>query len=468
MPIQITQTNYNTAKQPIRKLSIKINLLNFQFQTVDEISGSVISGSGNVDANSDIRRTCDLSLVVSNSSFDISSGGKIWLDKYVQIFTGIEDTRTGEIDWIKQGIYLINNPSIQYDAITNVLSFQGLDLMAKLTGIRNGFIGGMPTVIPVGSNIRDVMVSTLTQLGGFTRYIILDNPQTTPFEIKIEIGSTVYDLLSQLRDITSGWEIFFDVDGVFHYQPIPTGVGDPTMLDNDIWRNVLISDNTDINFENVKNKIEIWGKSHEPTFYGGTATVVGDEYRVTIGTLTTIDAGMIIGFTAPSIVVNPKLKINSLTAITLLNEDLTNAVIPEASTYYVVLAKSSTELLYLGRQQIHAVVEDLNPDSPFYTSGSVGTILQIFSGGEFDNIFTDILAEERGRYQLYLGTNMNDCVSLNCVPVFWLDVNIKMSYNKNFDDTQVEYIIKSISTDFSAEGTQTVVASRFYSEYPPF
>ncbi|MEI6296296.1 MAG: hypothetical protein WCO84_01445 [bacterium] len=468
MAIQITQTNYDTSKQNIRKLSIKVNILNFQFQTVDEISGSVNSGSITIDANSDIRRTCDLSMVVSDSSIEISSGGKIWMDKFVQIFTGIESVRTGEIDWINQGIYMINNPSIQYDSITNVLTFQGLDLMAKLTGIRNGYIGTMPTTIPVGSNIRNAMISVLTQLGGFTRYIILENPQTVPYEIKIEVGATVYDLITQLRDISPSWETFFDVDGVFHYQPIPTGSGDPIMLDNDIWQNVLISDNTDVNFENVKNRIEVWGKSHEPNFYGGLATVNGNSYEITVGGLTTLEANTIIGFTAPSILTTPTLKINSLTPIALLNEDGTSAIIPEANIYYVVLAKSSTELLYLGRQQIYAVAQVDDPTSPYYVGGTVGTILLPLSGGEYANIVTDKLAMERAKYEIFLRTNNNDAVSLNCVPIFWLDVNIKMAYNKNFGGIQIEYIIKSVSTDLSPEGTQTVQAIYFNPLYPPF
>ena len=63
-----TQQNYNTAKQNIRNLRVKIDLLNFNFQTVDAIEGNVISGSINIDANSDIRRTCDISLVVTDAS----------------------------------------------------------------------------------------------------------------------------------------------------------------------------------------------------------------------------------------------------------------------------------------------------------------------------------------------------------------------------------------------------------------
>ena len=59
-------------------------------------------------------------------------------DKFIQPFVGYENIYTGEIQWYNQGIYLINAPSYSYDATNNTLSFSGLDLMSKLTGLRNG------------------------------------------------------------------------------------------------------------------------------------------------------------------------------------------------------------------------------------------------------------------------------------------------------------------------------------------
>lgn len=70
-------SNYITKS--IRQLRAKINILNFQMQTVDEISGNVLDGNITEDANSDIRRTCDISMVVTNGQFNIQPGGRIWL-----------------------------------------------------------------------------------------------------------------------------------------------------------------------------------------------------------------------------------------------------------------------------------------------------------------------------------------------------------------------------------------------------
>ena len=92
----ITGAMYKDAKKNIRDLRVKINILNFNMQTVDEITGVVLDGSINVDATADIRRTCSLSLVVKDSTLELQPGGRIWVDKYFQVF--VDYLNSG--DWV--------------------------------------------------------------------------------------------------------------------------------------------------------------------------------------------------------------------------------------------------------------------------------------------------------------------------------------------------------------------------------
>ena len=119
--MDITQEEYRVTTQRGRIIHTKINVLNFDFQLVGEISGVVLDGSSyNTDATSDIRRTCSISLILKDSSFDITYGSKIWMDKYVQVFIGIEDIQNNnEVVYSNIGLYLINNPEHVYDAINN-------------------------------------------------------------------------------------------------------------------------------------------------------------------------------------------------------------------------------------------------------------------------------------------------------------------------------------------------------------
>lgn len=466
----LTQNAYNITKQPIRNRHIKIDLLNFNFQTVDEISGNVISGSRNTDANADIRNTFNISLVVTDSSFEIQSGGKIFLNRYIHPYVGEDNIRTGEIEWISQGIYLIDAPSWNYDATNNTLSFSGLDLMSKLTGLRNGYLEGIPAEIPQGSNVREVMISTLTQLGKFNKYTISECAQSDgtiqpiPYNIEIDQGGTVYDILNELNMILPNYEIFFDED-VFVYQPIPTGDNEPILIDDDIWNNVVISETIDTDFSAVKNIVEVYGKALDPAFYA-VATVSGSNYVVSYAGVTSFTDNMLYGFTAPSIVANPYLKVNSLTALPLVMENGSGAVIPKADTYYVVKYQaSSNNFLFLGYQQPYAISKDTNPDSPFYINGEAGEIRTVLFGGDYDNIYSTSLAQMRADYELWLKTRMNDSINLTCVPIFWAKVNTLVTYTPKNTTTPIPYIIKSISTDYDASGTQTINMIRYYSGY---
>ena len=51
----ITQDQYNVVKQRYRKISLRVNLLNFDFLVVDSIEGNLITGGVAINANSDIR-----------------------------------------------------------------------------------------------------------------------------------------------------------------------------------------------------------------------------------------------------------------------------------------------------------------------------------------------------------------------------------------------------------------------------
>ena len=114
MPLlNVTSSEIRTASQNIQKRFVKLELLNYQYQPVDEISGICNAGTATIDANSDIRRTASLSLTITDSSFEVESGGKIWLDKYIRLYVGTEDLVNGEIAWTNYGMYIIDSPSYE-------------------------------------------------------------------------------------------------------------------------------------------------------------------------------------------------------------------------------------------------------------------------------------------------------------------------------------------------------------------
>ena len=305
--INIGAEDYNVLKQQYIKKYIRLELLDFQYNIVDELSGNMTKCSINVDSNSDLRRSCDLGFVVTTSTFDIKAGSKIFLDKMVRPYVGYENMRTGEIQWYNQGIYLVNNPQWSYNASTNEISMQALDLMSKLTGLRNGNLEGIPTKIAKDENVREAIIKTI-ELGGFTKYICEEcktNDGTivpVPYDIEIDVGGTIYDILTGLRDIMPNYQIYFDINGVFHYEPIPLAYDDPVLIDDDLFNNVLISENINTDFESVKNYVEVLGHTWDVDYYSPSesTTVNGGTITPTFADLKTLEDGTAVGITLPT------------------------------------------------------------------------------------------------------------------------------------------------------------------------
>ena len=252
-----------------RILYTRITIMTFDFITTDEITGVVIGDpSYTNDSTSDIRRTMTIELHPTDSTFDIHYGSKIWLDKYVRVEIGIKTKPNDDITYFNMGTYVIDNPSKTYSATENKITLNCLDLMSRLTGIRGGVIEGITHVIPAGANIRDTIIAILKE-GQISKYVVDECTIDVPNDINIDGGSSLYDLLRSLVDLLPNYQIYFDVDGVFHYDMIPNGQNEPVMANDNTWKDILIDYNINYDFENVKNCIDILGGVHDSQVWTG-------------------------------------------------------------------------------------------------------------------------------------------------------------------------------------------------------
>lgn len=632
------QKQFDTTLQSIRNIDCKLFVLDYDYTILDEISGKTESISLSVNAESDIRRTANINIALKDDSRQTNSnifywqvGNPYWFDKYIQIYVAIQDVQTQEYVWVNEGIYMVNSPTISYDATSNSLSFEAVDLMSKMTGLRNGQLEGMTYTIPVGSTITGA-IKTLLVEQGFDKYIVFDPPYNyVPQEINIDVGGTAYDLLCQLRDINSNWEMFFDVDGVFHFQQIPSGKviidpesgeeGEPTpVVDQTVWDKLNVSYNLDTNFEDVKNYVEVLGKVHEPNEYG-TATIEGGVLDLKLANVieSYLNNEWIVGIPviATEGAIEPEALSTPITNITIYDNannfifkiGLSTPIIAANEYYCVKLTFNATKCTaceYLGALQPRAIAFENNPDSPFYVGtstqyesaygnvvdfasenedyivefppavvgnnmmlnlspwctatdfnaasigatwkfklnveslsqyiitmsiimgGSVNTysirnmanerisldyaqdylliatkissttlqfnvmyypmpasvlpmsttsvlnlpkfnkqVRVVCAGDEYDNIYSDALAEQRARYEIYLRSRLHDNIQIISAPIYWLEVNNIIEYNlpnSNSEESDL-WLIKSINTDVSPNGTQSISATRYYPLY---
>lgn len=469
----LTQQQIQLLKQPIIQRYVKLYLLNFELQRVNEISGNLISCSVSGDGNSDLRYNCNVSLVVTDSSFDIQAGGQIWLDKFIQPQIGTVDIYTQEIVWENQGVFLINSPSWDYDATTNTLSFEGLDLVSKLTGLRNGELEGLPTTIAQGENVREAIIATLA-LAGFTKYVVSEcinadgSMQEVPYDLTVKQGSTVWDLLKLLRDILPQYQMYFDKEGVFHYDLIPSGQNMPSTFDDDLLKNILIKEKINTDFENVKNYIEVYGKTHSVNFFSSTTSVSGGNFSLTINSLASIEEYVMIGWVTSSAIdnINITLNVNNTGAKNLVDYDGNNIKSLDGSTYYVAQYQDNGTWLFLGHLQPQAIFADTNPESPFYINGTTGVIRHVCTGGDYDNIQSDYLALQRAKLEIYWRCRLNDNITLNTIPIPWIDVNILFTHAIKNSGNNEQWIIDKYNVDYSETGEMTIIAHKYYPYYP--
>ena len=303
--MELTQQQIDVLKQNLRRKEVRIELLDTDFKIIDSIEGHAIGGSLEKNADNNIRRSGNVELAIPNNpnaarfmeqldGFTIEAGGKIWLDKYIRIYIGIHDIHTEEITWYNYGIVLINNPTRLFSGTDFTLSFDCIDLMAKLTGERQGQLTGTTTKIEMGyydtdengnkvyvkTKLRDALISTITELGGFNKYIIAPIPteyEYLPYDITVTVGSTVYDILSKLMEIISTWQMYFDNDGTFVVEPIPDG---ENAIVYEISKDQYIQDELTFEFENVKNQVIIYGRLNSLTYYTENITDTSYTYAL--------------------------------------------------------------------------------------------------------------------------------------------------------------------------------------------
>lgn len=119
--------------------------------------------------------------------------------------------------------------------------------------------------------------------------------------------------------------------------------------------------------------------------------------------------------------------------------------------------------------------KDETPSSPFNVN-AIGEIRKVFSGGEYDTIFTTYYDDEQTKIQSdgndmakdwaeYLGyqySRLQDKLTLTLISCpFINDVNFKISYRSKFDNKIQNYVVKSVS---HSNDTTTLECIKFYSE----
>lgn len=557
--IQITNRDKKLITQNILEIRFKMEVYDDDNHILDTLEGGVVGGSLSINADSDVRRTFNVD-IIPNRQFDIriKENNLIWINRKVKLYIGINDKLRNEYIWYPQGVYVFTNTSINYDATTNQASVSCSDMVVKLDGTKNGQLGQQIIKFPAYEEdeetgevikynyIRDQIIIALDQLGRINDYNIDDvgeykgMPQynvdwlkyrqesrvpvkdgslmetwnATPFDQEFSSGCSVWNILTTFRDLYPNYEMFFDENGTFVCQMIPSCYEDDIILDNSYLQKIYISENTTIDLSTIRNMCEVWGESIEVDFYCDTSSYESNVYSCSI------EGYEEKYYNGDSIAVKilttngnaPQLNVNGFGSVGIYDDNTEKPLeakrLEQDEVYVFKIRKKYVDgsdvirAYLLGHYQAHGMnvltdgtigdtftttngvtvkrysldyfkevyaCEDVEftiiENSP-YTIQKLGEILDVKTGGEYENITSTSLALHRAEWENWKNTRLTDSINLTTKICPFLDVNIKVSYQRHDEDEVKQYIIKSVSHDFSG-GTSNINMIRFYPLYIP-
>ena len=136
-------------EQHVLNIRIKLDVYDKDENYIDTIICGLVSGSCNIDANSDIRRTATFVLIpLKKVNTLIEEDSLIWINRNIILSIGIQRHRDEEYTYYQQGKYLIQTYNSTYDATTNQLTLNCADWTCKLDGTKNGQLGALVTSFP--------------------------------------------------------------------------------------------------------------------------------------------------------------------------------------------------------------------------------------------------------------------------------------------------------------------------------
>jgi len=125
----------------IREVYAKIISINDDELPIQEIVGSVTSGSVKIDGKSSMRRTCSLSMT-TNKSYSIADVDWALRTKF-KLYIGLKnfiDDRYDDIVYFKMGTYVITSYGVTLNDKGYSIALSGSDKMCLLNGNVNGSV----------------------------------------------------------------------------------------------------------------------------------------------------------------------------------------------------------------------------------------------------------------------------------------------------------------------------------------
>ena len=501
---------YHPTNEDLRALyfteklwSVRLVLLNNNFQKVQEMKHEFISGNLSTNVDSDIRRTLNMTLGVINKNVGIAEDKLLWLNRFVKVYIGCKVPYWEDTVWYDQGIYVMTDYS--YSITASTLQINCSDLVCFLNGDVAGALGGLENVIYQEENytIRQAIIDTITKLTPFKKYYVEEMSKPVPYDLEFGATDTVWSILTKLRDLYPGYEMYFDIDGTFVCKKVNTTESDPIVLDDNLLQR-LYTDETDNGvMSGVRNVVKVWGHCNDTDYFTEDCTYdnttntytanftdialnddkslpTSTKFAVKMPAVNSADGAKIAIYNTPTGGTKALVGVYDITNSSeeLISKDFFS---PNASYVFRYRRKS---MYALGEYQIFAVnilrntppseaekeadiqehgtkdiVYTIIKDSPFSVE-KLGVRMRAFQGGEYEDIQAIDDCITRAKYETWMAAKIIYTVTLEMVYIPWLQGNEKVRFKLAATDEVKDWIVQSISSDHPS-GVMTLTLTEF-------
>lgn len=240
-----------------QEIFAKITSLNFQENPVESIEGVISTGNINIDGNSIIRRSCNLTLISQNLNFnDAYWGVKTKFKLELGLKNNINSSYP-EIIWFSQGIYVITSFTTNQATNNYTISIQGKDKMCLL----NGDLGGsMPMTVDLGmtADYRKIPIKEILKYSLMTyaqepyqNIIIKDLDEVAVELLEYKGNKPLYLLRNVDTDVFENYTSYGDIEAI-----LPDGNSCTLDKFEEEWYDTRVQLGSEINNNAIEVKFE--------------------------------------------------------------------------------------------------------------------------------------------------------------------------------------------------------------------
>lgn len=252
----ITQEMYNAHFKKYRTLFVKVEILNSQDKVVDRLEGVAIDGNVNIQSESLIRRTGNITFLLKSNLIPTSSS-PLWINNKIRLWLGIDYLDT--IQYFNLGIFIFSNPNVTINNSERTIS---LSLYDKMYNFEKTPLE-LTTKFTVNTPISTVLKNVIQTLGEESKLLINSNSLTLPYDLEFSPEDTILNVIEKIQGLYMQWQCYYDENGRFIYEQIPNRLNDEVIWNFEENADFRINNSQEIKFDNIYNYFKIIGKTKD-------------------------------------------------------------------------------------------------------------------------------------------------------------------------------------------------------------